>query len=584
MDRNSSTYRLQSGLKESGIFLLLLCLLLSACEDLLDPKVETRLTENFATISYNNTLARSIALYTYLPDGLSYIDGAMMASASDEAEHTLETALIQKFNAGSWNAIDNPDNGAWNRNFQGIYSVNLFLTESDSVNLDYLKSDPTESVQQDYRTRLENIKRWKYEARFLRAFYYFELIKRYGGVPLITEPVGLDYDFASVKRDSLSKCIQFIVSECDSAAANLPSRTTDPANNLGRAIKGSALGLKCRTLLYAASDLFNSPGQWAAGYAHPELIALEGKSRQERWEEAAAACFEFIREVGSRYPLGDYEATADYLSGEIILCRRYAASNAFEKANYPVGYDLGQSGTTPSQNQVDAYEMKDDGTPFDWNNPFHQADPYANRDPRLALSILTNNAKFKGRPVEAWTGGREGKGVTWGTKTGYFLLKYVNPELNLLQNRTSVHVWVIMRYSEILLNYAEAMNEAFGPNNNNGYSMTALRAINQVRNRVEMPLIPNSITKEELRERIRNERRVELAFEDHRIWDVRRWMIAPETLGAPLRGVEITKKEEGVFNYEPIEVEKRVFTPQMYLYPIPQADLNITTWAQNPGW
>lgn len=132
----------------------------------------------------------------------------------------------------------------------------------------------------------------------------------------------------------------------------------------------------------------------------------------------------------------------------------------------------------------------------------------------------------------------------------------------------------------------ESLIKPAGPTGNVGYRLNAVRALNQVRNRVgvEMPAVPTAISKEELREKIRNERRVELAFEDHRFWDVRRWMIAPETLGTPLRGVEITKISDEEFEYKPIEVEKRTFEPKMYLYPIPQADLNTTGWVQNPLW
>lgn len=568
------------------IFSLFLVLtVFCSCEDLLDPKTETSLTQEYANISYNNTLARSVGLYTFLPNGLLYIDDAMMASASDEAEHTLETSSIQKFNAGSWDANDNPDSGSWDRNFQGIYAANLFLVESDSVNLDYLKFDPNK--QSDYKTRVENIKRWKYEARFLRAYYYFELVKRYGGVPIITEPTKLNSDLKEFPRESLNKCIEFIVDECDSAATNLPApdRMQDIANNLGRASKGAALGLKCRVLLYAASDLFNKPEKWASGYANKELISLTGKTQQERWEEAAVAGNEFITALGTKYEMTEYRLIRDYKNSEIIFGTRMASSNTFEKANYPIGYDLGRSGTTPSQNLVDAYEMLD-GSQFDWTNPDHKKAPYVNRDPRLAMSIHTNNVEFKGRPIEVWTGGRDGKGTIWATKTGYYVYKYIDPNLDLLQDRKSVHHWPIIRYAEILLNYAEAMNEAYGPTGNVGYRLNAVRAINQVRNRVgvEMPSIPATISRDDLREKIRNERRVELAFEDHRFWDVRRWMIAESTLGAPLRGVEITKVSDDDFKYEPVVVENRVFYQKMYLYPIPNADLNSMGWTQNPLW
>ena len=342
-------------------------LAVGACD--LSPEIELSMTLEDVTTTYNNTMARATAVYMYLPNGLSYVGGdAMLASACDEAEHTNEGNSVQMFNTGSWSQLSNPDD-AWARCFNGIYAANLYLENCDDVDLDYLKYDPAK--QQDYQNRLSNIQRWKYEARFLRAYYYFELVKRYGGVPIITEPLELDTDLSAFSRDSLSACIRFIVSECDSAATVLqaPDRMTDVANNLGRATKGAALGLKCRALLYAASDLFNKPDEWAPGYSHKEYIAMEdGKTQQQRWEEAAAACNDFITSLGNKYPLDEYRLIRDYQNSEIIFSRRYGSSNSYEKGNYPVGYDLGEGGNTPSQNLVDAYEMID-GTAFDWNNP-----------------------------------------------------------------------------------------------------------------------------------------------------------------------------------------------------------------------
>lgn len=559
-----------------------------SCDDMLDPKSETNLTEEYANTSYANTLARSVGLYSYLPNGLSYIDGAMMASACDEAEHTQENCTIQRFNVGNWNASSAPDEGAWQRNFQGIYACNLFLVSCDSVNMDYLKYDPAK--QADFLTRSESIERWKQEARVLRAFYYFELVKRYGGVPIITEPLDMSSSLDEIKREPLAKCIQFIVDECDSAAVYLPNpdKMPDEANNLGRVNKATALAIKCRTLLYAASDLFNHPEQWAEGYEHPELISIvDTLTQEDRWKKAAEATNSFVATLGGKYALGEYRGTRLFDSQELIFCTRMGSSNSFEKANYPIGYYLGQSGTTPSQNLVDAYEMKD-GTPFDWNNPEHAANPYANRDPRLEMSILTNNAYFKTRPIEAWAGGLDGEGIIHATRTGYYLYKFIDPNLDLVNNKTSVHAWTLFRYSELLLDHAEAMNEAYGPTTRPaGYrAPNALTAVNRVRERegVKMPDFAKTITQEELREKIRAERRVELAFEDHRFWDVRRWMIAEETLGAPLRGVDVVKTGEDTYEYTPKVVESRAFEKKMYLYPIPQSVINTMNWPQNPLW
>ncbi len=551
---------------------------LSSCENL-DRELITDITPQQATKSYDYSLYRIASIYTDIPAGYLQIDGAMTASATDEAEHTLETSNVQKLNNGSWNAIDNPDN-LWANFYRGIRKANQFLVSSDSINLDQYKLDPTPSAQTVYKTRLADIQRWKYEARFLRAYFYFELTKRYGGVPIISRIYSVDNDFQATRRNTLAECIQYITAECDSAAKNLP--VTYSATDLGRATKGAALALKSRVLLYAASDLFNTPS-WAGGYSNPELIALSG-DRQARWKAAADAAKAVIDLAGTGYALNsNYRnlfITNSYTLPEIILARRNGSSNTFEIANYPIGYDLGNSGTTPSQNLVDSYEMTD-GTKFSWNNPVQAANPYANRDPRLGLNIILNNTTYKGRPLEAWAGGRDGKGIVNATKTGYYLKKYVNENQNLLTNTTSVQSWNLIRLAEIYLNYAEALNEA-APG-----SADAKTYVDRVRARagVAMPPLPAGLSQAELRERIRNERRVELAFEDHRGWDVRRWMQGPQYLGAPLMGVDITKNADGTFTYKPIAVENRVFEPKMYLYPIPQGELNVSKGLiQNPGW
>lgn len=551
---------------------------LSSCENL-DREIITDLTPKQVSTSYDYTLYRITSIYTDIPAGYLQIDGAMTASATDEAEHTLETSNVQKFNNGSWNAIDNPEN-LWGNFYRGIRKANQFLVSADSVNLDQYRLDPAPSAQAIFKNRSADIQRWKYEARFLRAYFYFELVKRYGGVPLVTQIYSVEDNFQPTKRNTLAECMQYITAECDSAASKLP--VTYAATDLGRATKGAALALKSRALLYAASDLFNMPS-WATGYANNELIALTG-DRQARWKAAADAAKAVIDLAGTGYALStNYRnlfITNSYTQPEVIFPRRNSSSNDFEKANYPTGYDLGNSGTTPSQNLVDAYEMSN-GTKFDWTNPVQAANPYANRDPRLGLNVILNNTSYKGRNVEAWAGGRDGKGVVNATKTGYYLKKYVNENLNLLLGNTSVYSWNLFRLPEIYLNYAEALNEA-APGN------ADIKAyVDRVRTRtgVAMPVLPAGLSQAEMRERIRNERRVELAFEDHRGWDVRRWLQGPQYLGAPLMGVDIMKNADGTFLYKPVLVENRVFEPRMYLYPIPQGELNASkALIQNPGW
>lgn len=559
-----------------------LLLLVNACDSILDREVVLSLTEDDVLTLYNNTQSRAVAIYNYLPSGFRCVDGAMMASASDEAEYTLETSSIQMFNVGSWNAKNNPDGGSWWNNFRGIYLVNHFLANSDNLDLEMYRLNPDDIGHEQYQNRLDNIKRWKYEVRFLRAYFYFELIKRYGGVPVITRPVEIGDSFP---RNTLDSCVNFIVKECDDIAWGLPVKYTE-RENLGRATRGAVLALKSRVLLYAASDLFNSPEKWASGYANKDLISVKPIDRKERWKRAADAAKNVIDLTDAGYALSNnYQGVfRSYTDAEIILARRDGASNDFEKANYPVGYDLGNSGNTPSLNLLDDYEMLD-GTAFDWNNKNHAANPYRGRDPRLAFTILSNMTKFNGRPVECWTGGRDGKGVPRATKTGQYLLKYIDPELNLLEGRTSVHTWVLIRLAEVYLNYIEALNE-YQP----AHSDIKIY-YNKIRQRegIKMPELPDGLDQDAVRQKIRHERRIELAFEDHRLWDARRWMIAADNekgkgvLNIPLRGLEILNRG-GVPSYTPIEIEKRNFEPKMYLYPIPQGDLDIAGWSQNPLW
>ena len=559
-----------------------LLLLVNACDSILDREVVLSLTEDDVLTLYNNTQSRAVAIYNYLPSGFRCVDGAMMASASDEAEYTIETSSIQMFNVGSWNAKNNPDGGSWWNNFRGIYLVNHFLANSDNLDLEMYRLNPDDIGHEQYQNRLDNIKRWKYEARFLRAYFYFELIKRYGGVPVITRPVEIGDSFP---RNTLDSCVNFIVKECDDIAWGLPVKYTEQ-ENLGRATRGAVLALKSRVLLYAASDLFNSPEKWASGYANKDLISVKPIDRKERWKRAADAAKDVIDLTDAGYALSNnYQGVfRSYTDAEIILARRDGASNDFEKANYPVGYDLGNSGNTPSLNLLDDYEMLD-GTAFDWNNKNHAANPYRGRDPRLAFTILSNMTKFNGRPVECWTGGRDGKGVPRATKTGQYLLKYIDPELNLLEGRTSVHTWVLIRLAEVYLNYIEALNEYQPAHSDIKIYYDKIRQ----REGIKMPELPDGLDQDAVRQKIRHERRIELAFEDHRLWDVRRWMIAADNekgkgvLNIPLRGLEILNRG-GVPSYTPIEIEKRNFEPKMYLYPIPQGDLDIAGWSQNPLW
>ena len=574
-----------------GISCVLVASLICSCSDL-DRETPTTMDEEAIATEYGNLQGQVINLYSGMRDGHFLIDNAMMASLSDEAEYTLQ-GNAEVFNSGSWNQYVNPDD-VWSHYFTYIRRVNTYLesTERYEVNLDAYKLDPSENTQQIYKTRLEDVANWKKEARFLRAYFYFELIKRYGGVPILTETLPLDADFSNIQRNTLQECVDFIVDECTALGGEGENGEEDALpviynnDNLGRVTRGAALALKSRLLLYAASDLWNT-SSWAEGYTHPELIALEPKDRQERWAEAAKAAKAVIDlESEAGYGLMDRytDLGKTFQSPELILVRRINGNtNTFERNNFPSGYPNGGGGITPSQNLVDAYEMAD-GSKFDWNNPAHAADPYANRDPRLAMTVFMNGDTFKDVVLETFEGGIN-KDVENGTLTGYYLRKFVDTNINLVSGTTSNHPWPIFRISEIYLNYAEALNEA-EPGNPD-----ILIYANKTRERkdVNMPPIGNG-SQAEIRERIRNERRVELAFEDHRLWDTRRWMTATTELNSPLEGVKIVKNDaDGTFAYEKVTVENRVFSPKMYFYPIPGSvilneQVIAAGWPQNPIW
>lgn len=550
--------------------------LLAGCN--LDREIQTDISPQYAYRNYDYTMMRANGLYGPLLRGFKYIDDAMMASATDEAEFVIQWANVQSFNLGSWSERFNPDN-KWGHYFDAIRRCNLFLENCDNVDFDQWKLDPDENQQIIYRKNLAKLENRKKEARFLRAFYHFELIKRFGGIPIMDRVYSLKDDYASLTRRSLQDVVDFIAGECKELAEveGLPV-SYEENSDYGRITKGAALALRSRVLLYAASDLYNDPS-WTKGYAHPELISLTG-DRRSKWAEAAQAAKNLIVMPESPYELcNDYSKIGkDANISELILFRIENQSNDLERINYPIGYLGGGTGNTPAGNLVDAYQ-KTNGDKFDWNNPADKADPYNDRDPRLKMSIITNNDTYKGRPVEIWEGGKDGQPIERSTRTGYYLKKFLDENINLLENGSSVHVWPYFRLAEIYLNYAEALNESDPGNPDIKKYVDMVRA----RQGVDMPGMAVA-EQSDVREFIRNERRVELAFEDHRSWDTRRWMIADNAVNLKISGVKVTGSLATGFVYQPNEVEARVFDPRMYFYPLPLNEINVTGWPQNPLW
>ena len=541
---------------------------LSSCNGFLDREEDSFIDKTATFDSYNRTKQYLTYAYTLLPDGLNrFSREAMLASATDDAEFAIESAEIQQFNNGSWNALNNPDD-VWNRYFSGISKCCTLLENTDHVNLDISRLDPDKQVE--YANSLKDIRMWRAEARFLRAYFHFELLKRYGPIPIVTSTLSINGNYENTPRPTMKEVVDFIAKECDIAADTFeltPWRNVNDA--FGRATKGAALALKSRLLLYAASPLYVDFGDTNEANK-PTDVAL--------WKSAADAAKAVI--YLNQYELASSYADLfknDFQNKEYIFVRRYAANSDFEKSNFPVSFG-GQGGTNPSQNLVDDYEMLD-GTPFDWNDPAKAAQPFENRDARLGATILMNMAPFKGKKVATYPEGADASPNPNATKTGYYLRKFLNEDVNIQTGGSSSgHVVPLFRLAEIYLNYAEALNEC-DPTNPD----IALY-LNKVRNRASLPNV-SALSQEQMRAVIQHERRVELAFEEHRSWDVRRWKIASSTLGAPLMGVQIERKPLGGYTYMPVKVEQRVFQPKMYWYPIPQSEvLKLKQWKQNNGW
>lgn len=487
--------------------------------------------------------------YSFLQDGYNRYDGAMLAAGCDEAVNSNLNSSVNIFNNGTWSPLRTLDE-VYTTNYNGIRQVNVFLANAKKANI----------------SPATDIPRLRGEAFFLRAFFHFELMKRYGGV-IIVNKVYSTTDNLDLPRNTFSETVNQILADCDSAIQVLPlSIAQSSASDKGRATKSAAIALKSRMLLYAASPL-NNPGN---------DVSL--------WQKAAAVSKELI-DSKAHGLYSNYANTFNYsvaaYNTEVIFATVANARNDIETNNAPVSYNGALGRTNPTQELVDAYEMKN-GLPItDPASGYDPANPYNNRDPRLAQSIFYNGSVFKTIPVDTYVGGKDGIGQSINaTKTGYYMAKFLSGSAtwNQVTNSTVRRPWVIFRYAEILLNYAEAQNEVVGPD------ASVYDAVNQIRKRAGIAYLPTGLSKDQMRERIRNERRVELAFEDHRFFDVRRWKIGEQTFGKPVTGMKIVSNGTS-FAYQRFIVENRVFNEKNYRYPFPQSEMDKTTkLVQNPGY
>jgi hypothetical protein len=537
-----------SKIKYQLLFLVSFLLLGACSEDYLNPEPRTVYTETEIWKTMENTYLYINGfykpIYEYGPFGVKYAGVALNDGFSDIVKYNQH---VMGANGGDVNktilsSIISPNNPVlsdYSYEYNRIRRINEFLFGLEN----YATYDEAD------KTLMEA------QARFFRGFLHFMLVRSHGGIIIRDYIDGPNEAFKA--RSTESECYDFIIKEMDFAAANLP-REWDNAD-LGRLTRGGVLGYKSRVLLYA-----------------------------ERWQDAVDAAEEVIKEEGDLYQLeSDYDKvfkTKD--SKEGVLSYRFGGTlgHGFHKLYSPKGDKsegvIGIAG--PTLEMVDSYRMAD-GSEFDWNNPDHAANPYENREPRFYASVLYNGASWKGRTIETFVGGTDGfepygaQQSAGGTTTGYYIRKMIDEDAPM--DGVSSQTWYEVRYAEVLLNHAEALNEL-------GRGAEALVSLNKVRERAKLPKI--TVTdKEALREIIREERKVELAFEGHRLWDLRRWRIAVDVLdGKRMHGTKITKDGDA-FTFETVECDdrNRVFKESYYKLPVPQSEIdNNPLCKQTPLW
>jgi starch-binding outer membrane protein, SusD/RagB family len=471
----------------------------------------------------------------------------------------------------------------------------------------------------------------KGQAYFMRAWTYFYLTALYGGVPIITKAYTLN-DTYDVPRNTYEDCINYVVGQIDSAAMNLSETPLFE----GRVTKGAALAFKARVLLYAASDMHNPAKNSVvtSGYSNPELLGYTGGDANARWTAAKNAAkvvidlgkyslYKAIPAAGDSVAQNFVELFTSKGTSEDILLQFFTAKTDENWDGYNPALYCGPNGyhnwgnNTPLGDLVDDYEMKD-GTKFDWANATQKANPYAKRDARFYATILYEGVPWRVRPpdalkidpfskiqvgyvynpsnamIRAGLDTRSGPIEDWnGGKTGYYLRKYVDPTLDPQYVKQEVP-FKHLRYGEVLLNYAEACIEL-------NQDAEARTYINKIRTRAGQPDLPGTLTGDALRQAYRQERRIELAFEDHRFWDVRRWLIGQvaykQTSAVDVRynttetAVLAYRKTDGTTYGAPIFAKKdtpgdaRAWDKKCYFFPIMRDEMNKNTkLVQNPGY
>ncbi|RXP62707.1 RagB/SusD family nutrient uptake outer membrane protein [Lutibacter sp. HS1-25] len=549
----------------------ILSLLVISCENFLDPDLENRITYEDAI--NNPVFAEGWLLKAYknLPTNYNFdID-----VASDDAATNDVSSNIKVMNNGGWASNQNPLS-QWSK----AYEMNLYLNTL-LENVDKVTWFPSsESKDALFRNRIKG------EAHALRAWWNFVLLQNHSGKGSNGEYLGfpiVDHvivagENVELPRNTFKECVDFIIADCNIAISNLPARWEDQgdtevdavlgARNLNRISGLAAMVLKSRVALYAASPSYSASGSVT-------------------WQEAATYAAEVITANGGlNLSSSDVTFYDNFQSKEIFWSStRISNKKDWEEANLPPSL-FGKGETNPSQNFVDAFGMAD-GTPINESLSYNPNNPYNQRDPRLSKYVIYNNQIFSGKAIKTYVNsGIDGlNNLATSTVTGYYIKKFMDQNVKLDPSGSITgrdHFYTYARFTEALLNFAEAANEAVGPDNMvSGYS--AKQIVNAIRQRggINSTVYVDGISsKEDMRTLIRNERRIELSFEGFRFWDIRRWGLT-DVMNQNVMGMRISEDQT---TFTPFNVSPRIYSSYQIYGPIPLSETQKYPLIQNMGW
>ena len=518
-----------------------------------------------------------------------------LSYACDDAVNNDPSSNVKTVVSGGWTSNSNPFS-VWNTSYESIFYINTFFTEMEGVEW-FWGNEITDSL---FTVKLNA------EAHALRAWNYFHLLQAHAGLGANGEMLGVpiidtvleinDPSDYQIERASFNDLVAFIVADCDTAIKYLPNRWYDieDETDRNRAIGGrntnringiTARFIKAKTLLYAASPAYSDGTYTYADAAQASAFVLVLNGLLSSVTNGNNDLLDFYNNPD----VADWEQN----HREVLwYSTKQNPSQSWEQANYPPSLS-GRGYTNPTQDLVNSFPMAD-GTPAS-DIKINSSDPYSGRDPRLDKYIMYNGSQFKVGGVSTTIStipnlapenvDAVGSSNDFSTKTGYYLKKFMNIEnvnLDPSEDTDGMHYYTYVRFSEALLMFAEAANEDKGPDGVLG-GMSARSVMNALRSRVGITstaYVDGLTSKEEMRDFIQNERRIELCFEKQRFWDLRRWNDL-EKLNEDIKGVRISA-DGSTYTY--VNVEERNFEAHQIYGPIPYNETLKYDLTQNAGW